>query len=68
MRVAQGVVLCIVKPFLCTKHAAGIGKHCLIICNWGCAYVNWIVTVAEDLDMFRVRAVACGGRADDRFG
>jgi hypothetical protein len=30
--------------------------------NWGCAYANGFVVLAEDLDMFRLGATAAGGR------
>jgi hypothetical protein len=56
------VIPCYVKPFLYTKHIAGIGKQCLINSNWGCAYTNGIVVLAEGLDMFRLEPIAPGGR------
>jgi hypothetical protein len=31
-------------------------------CNWGSAYTNGIVVLAESLDMFRLGAIAAGGR------
>jgi hypothetical protein len=60
LRKAQGDVRCSVKPFLFTKRTAGIGKQCLINYNWGCA--NGIVVLAEGLDVFRLGAIATGGR------
>jgi hypothetical protein len=39
---------------------AGIGKQCQINYKWG-AYTNGFV-LAEGLDVFRLRAIATGGR------
>jgi hypothetical protein len=32
--------------------------------NWGYAYANGIVVLAEGLDMFRLRAIATGGKVN----
>jgi hypothetical protein len=44
------------------KRRAGTGKLCFINKNWGCAYTDGIVVLAEGLDIFRVGAIATGGR------
>jgi hypothetical protein len=44
------------------KYIAGTGKQSLINCNWGCAYANRIVVLAQGLDMFRLGAIAHDGR------
>jgi hypothetical protein len=41
---------------------AGIDKQSLINYNYGCAYANGIVVLAEGLVMFSVGAIASGGR------
>jgi hypothetical protein len=44
------------------KRIARIGKQSCINCNWGCAYANGIVVLAEGLDMFRPGDITTAGR------
>jgi hypothetical protein len=39
------------------KCIAGIGRESLKNCNWGYAYCNGFVFLAEGLDMFRLGAI-----------
>jgi hypothetical protein len=44
------------------EHIAGTGKQSLVNHNWGRAYANVFVVLAEGLDIFRPGAIATGGR------
>jgi len=50
------------KPFLRKKRIAGTGKQSLMNSNWRYTYANGFVVLAEGLDMFRLGAIATGGK------
>jgi hypothetical protein len=58
---AQDIVSCQFKSFLRTKRIVGSGKEKLKYSNWGYAYINGIVVLAEGLNVFRLGAIATGG-------
>jgi hypothetical protein len=53
---------CSFKPVLHSELISGIGEQCIINHNWGCAYAEGFVLLAEGFDMFVLRNVAAGGR------
>jgi hypothetical protein len=55
-------VSCSIKPFLRTKIIGGICKQSFINCNWGCAYANGFVVLAEGLGVIKLEGIATGGR------